>query len=137
LSLRGALCLVLLGALACAGADSRIADEQDVFDTYPPEVQERIRAGEVAVGFTEEQVLMAVGEPDRRTQVTSEDAVAEIWTWTKSVPGIGIGIGSGSYGRHGGIGTHVGVGKGATSEDELLVELVNGRVTRIEKPVED
>ena len=122
-------------ALACAGTDSRIAESEDVFDSYPEEVQQKIRAGEIAVGFSEEQVLMALGEPDRRTQVTAEDAAAEVWTWRRSVPGVGIGSGS----RRGrvGIGTGVTLGEGARSEDEMVVELVNGRVTRFEQVIED
>ena len=104
---RLALLAVLLAALACASANSRISASQDVFDGYPPEVQERIRAGEVAVGFTEEQVLMALGKPDRRTKVVADDVAAEVWTWTKSKPGFGIGIGTGSSVGNVGIGTGV------------------------------
>lgn len=124
-------------ALSCASVDSRIAKSQDVFDGYPPEVQAKIRAGEIGVGFSEEQVRMALGEPSRRTQVTSEDAVGEVWTWSRSVPGIGIGFGTGSRIGRVGMGTGISVGEGSRSEDEMVVELVNGRVTRFEKLLED
>ncbi len=137
MSKRIALLLVLLGALACASANSRISASQTVFDGYPPEVQEQIRAGEIAVGFTEEQVLMALGEPDRRVQVVADEIVAEVWTWTKSKPGFGIGIGTGSSIGNVGIGTGVTVGEGARSEDHVVVEFVNGRVRRIETAIED
>jgi hypothetical protein len=100
-------------------------------------VQQKIRAGEIAVGFSEEQVLMALGEPDHRTQVTAEDAAAEVWTWRRSVPGVAVGIGTGSRSGRVGIGTGVTVGEGARSEDEMVVELVNGRVTRFEQAIED
>ena len=137
MSKRAALLLVLLGGLACASANSRISASQEVFDGYPPEVQEQIRAGEVAVGFTEEQVLMALGKPDRRTQVVADDVAAEVWTWTTSKPGFGIGIGSGTSIGNVGIGTGVRVEEGARSEDDVVVEFVNGRVRRLETAIED
>ena len=134
---RDAILGLLLGALACASPDSRIADNQDVFDGYPPETRERIRAGEIAVGFSEEQVLMSLGEPSRRSQITGEDGAVDVWTWARSKPGIGIGIGTGSYGGRVGVGTGVTVGQGARSEDQMVVEFVNGRVKRFERAVED
>ncbi|MGH0028806.1 MAG: hypothetical protein ACQGVC_03375 [Myxococcota bacterium] len=120
-------------ALACASSpDDRIAKEQDDFDTFPPAVQEAIRAGEVKVGFTEQQVLLAVGEPDRRTEVVADDQVAHVWTWQRTSPGIGIGLGSGHYGGGVGVGGGISTGRGSRTEDVRRVELVNGVVTRIE-----
>ncbi len=132
---RDAILGLLLGALACASPDSRIAENQDVFDGYPPETRERIRAGEIAVGFSEDQVLMSLGEPSRRSQITGEDGVIDVWTWSRSKPGFGFGIGTGGYGSR--VGTSVTVGQGARSEDETIVEFVNGRVKRFERAVED
>lgn len=130
------LCLLIV--LACASSpDGRISKQQEVFDAYPPEVQEAIRAGEIAVGFTEEQVVMAVGEPDRKTLVTGEDSVAHVWTWRKSSPGIGFGFGTGSRIGGVGIGTGISTGSSGSSEDERVVEFVNGVVTRFETPVEE
>ena len=127
----GLLCLAIV--LACASSpDRRIAADPEAFDGYPPEVQQQIRDGRVAVGFTEEQVRMALGEPDRKTEVTADDQVAHVWTWRRSTPGIGIGIGGGSYGGGVGIGTGISTGTGARSEDTRRIEFVNGVVTRIE-----
>ena len=131
------LCLALLLALGCASTDKRIAAQQEVFDAYPAEVQEKIRAGEIAVGFTEEQVLMALGKPDRRTKVTADDAVADVWTWQRTSPGIGIGLGTGRSVGNVGIGTGISTGRGSRTEDERVVEFVNGVVTRFEVLVED
>lgn len=124
-------------ALACATLETRIAESQEAFDTYPPEVQEQIRAGEIAVGFTPEQVLMALGEPSRRSQVTTDDAVAEVWIWRRSVAGAGFGLRSGGY--HDGVGVQGGilVEEPSRLEDEMIVEFVNGRVSRFEKLIEE
>jgi len=61
--------LVLIAAAllaACATPDSRIADNRSAFSQYPAEIQAKIKAGQVDVGFTPEMVLMALGEPTRK-----------------------------------------------------------------------
>ena len=124
-----ALGFAALWLSACSTIDSRIKESQSLFDGYPPEVQEKIRAGDIAVGFTPEMVEMAWGEPYRKDQVTGEDFVAEVWTWSRNIPGVGIGMGSGGYyGGNVGIGTGVIVGEGARREDRAQVEFRNGRV---------
>ena len=126
---RVALGVAALWLSACQTIDSRIAASQALFDGYPPDVQEKIRAGDIAVGFTPEMVEMAWGEPYRKDQVTGEDFVAEVWTWSRNIPGVGIGMGSGGYyGGNVGIGTGVVVGEGARREDRAQVEFRNGRV---------
>ena len=125
--------LVALGAacalLACESIGSRVEANQGLFDSYPPEVQDKILAGNIDVGFTPEMVEMAWGEPYRKDQVTGEDFVAEVWTWSRSVPGVGVGMGTGGYyGGNVGIGTGVLVGEGAHREDRAQVEFRNGKV---------
>jgi hypothetical protein len=128
--LRAALIALGVAALAgCSTINSRIEASQELFDSYPPEVQEKIRAGDIAVGFTPEMVEMAWGEPYRKDQVTGEDFYAEVWTWSRNIPGVGIGMGSGGYyGGNVGIGTGVVVGEGARREDRSQVEFRNGKV---------
>ena len=130
------LLLVVL-ALGCASVDRRIQANQEAFDGYPPEVQATIRRGEVAVGFTEEQVLMALGKPDHKAKVTAEDRVATVWIWRRSVPGIGIGIGTGRRVGNVGIGTGISTGSASHSEDEHVVYFVDSRVIRFETRIDD
>ena len=65
-------CLFLLiaaGSLLVAGCstlESRISAQQAQFDTWPSEVREKIQAGRVDIGFTPEQVRVALGEPTRK-----------------------------------------------------------------------
>jgi hypothetical protein len=131
-ALRSGLVAVGVAALAlgaCSTIGSRIKQNQALFDGYPPEVQDKILAGNIEVGFTPEMVEMAWGEPYRKDQVTGEDYAAEVWTWTRSVPGVGVGLGTGGYyGGNVGIGTGVLVGDNARREDRAQVEFRNGKV---------
>ncbi len=130
--------LALLGATAialaaCSTTDSRIRRHQALFDGYPPEVQHDIRNGVIEIGYSPEMVLMALGKPDRRTEVQTGDGTAEIWTYRKNVPGFAIGMGSGGYvSSRVGVGTHVTVGEPARSEDQAVVEFWQGRVSRFQ-----
>jgi hypothetical protein len=90
------------------------------------------------VGFTPEMVEMAWGEPYRKDQVTGEDYAAEVWTWSRSVPGVGIGIGSGGYyGGNVGVGTGILVGEGARREDRAQVEFRHGKVVAFRNRMDD
>jgi hypothetical protein len=126
--------LLLAAALAaCSTIDSRIGRQQELFDSYPPNVQQNIRNGVIEVGYTPEMVVMALGEPDRKVEMQTQEGVAEVWTYRKSVPGFGVGMGSGGYVGSGvGIGTGVTVGEPARSEDRAVVEFWEGRVSRFQ-----
>jgi hypothetical protein len=116
---------------ACSTTDSRIRRHQDLFDSYPPEVQRNLRRGAIEIGYTPEMVRMALGEPDRRTQVQDLDGASEIWIYRRSVPGFAVGMGSGgTLGSRVGVGTHVTVGEPARSEERAVVEFWEGRVSR-------
>lgn len=125
--------IAAMAVLACSTTDSRIRRQQDLFDSYPPEVQQNIRNGIIEAGYTPEMVVMALGEPDRKEVAEREDGLVEVWIYSKSVPGFGIGMGSGGYVGGGvGIGTGVTVGEPARSVDRAVVEFSDGRVKRFE-----
>ena len=124
----GALCLLAL-ALGCASTpDSRIAESQDVFDAWPAEIQAKIRAGEVALGMTEEQVRMAVGEPDEKSTGIDENGETVTWAWTRSRPGVSVGLGGFGIGGSTGLGGGVGLGSGSSRELERVIEFRDGAV---------
>jgi hypothetical protein len=117
---------------ACSTTDSRIRRHQALFDSYPPEVQRNIRSGVIEVGYTPEMVLMALGKPDRRTEVQDLDGASAIWIYRRSLPGFAVGMGTGAtVGSRVGIGTHVTVGEPARSEERAVVEFWEGRVSRV------
>jgi hypothetical protein len=66
---------------ACSGPRSRIKASQGEFDAYPPAVQQKIRAAQVDVGFTNRQVAMALGQPDRVYSRKTAGAQQEVWAY--------------------------------------------------------
>lgn len=128
------LCAVA-GGLVVAGCRStpekRIAKEQAAFSGMPAEVQAKIRAGQVEVGFTATQVKLAKGEPDRIGRRTSATGQEEVWTYErrKSGLGFGLGIGGGGGGMGGGVGVSTG---GRGPEVAMRVILSGGVVTAVE-----
>lgn len=97
----------------------------------PTDVQEQIKAGEVAVGFTPLQVTLARGKPDRVGKRTSSSGQEEVWTYERRASGLGVGLGIG--GGSGGLGGGVGVSSGGRApEIELRVIFSGGVVTAVE-----
>jgi hypothetical protein len=137
MNIRLFLTLLLVGLLAgCSSVSSRIARDRDAFDRYPLDVQEKIAAGEVGVGFTPEQVRMALGDPDRVSTRTTPDGTSEVWGYRKKGPRFNVGVGVGVFGGGGStrVGTGVGVSTGGDRrEDERLrVVFDHGTVSAVE-----
>ncbi len=72
--------LVLLGG--CSTPTSRIKDHPEVFAKFSPEQQELIKKGQIALGFDQEMVKLALGSPDRvRVRMDSRGS-KEVWSYT-------------------------------------------------------
>ena len=125
--------LILIAATGCSSVDSRIKDHQAAFNAAPPVVQTKIRAGQVEVGFTPEQVTMALGTPDRSYTRTTARGTSEIWAYEDRGPAINIGFGmmSGAGGSMIGSGVAIGSG-GDRNDDKVRVIFEDGRVAAIE-----
>lgn len=129
-----------LGAMLVAGCstvDSRIAKNREAFNTWPPAVQDKVVLGQIDVGFTADQVRVALGEPDRVFSRTTADGTSQVWSYRDRGPrfGFGVGVGTGSFGRHGGTFGGVGIGSGTGYRDDEKVGVVidaSGHVTSIE-----
>jgi hypothetical protein len=131
-----ALCLASVALLAACSStpDSRIAKSQAAFADYPAAVQQKVRAGEVDVGFTPEMVRLALGEPTRQFNRQTESGTAEVWVYHKSGPRFSFGVGiGGAIGRHSsaGVGMSTSTG-GYDPEEKMRVEFRDGRVAAIE-----
>jgi hypothetical protein len=124
-----ALALLMFG---CSTVDSRVKAEQAAFDSWPADVQEKVRAGEVAMGFTPEMVQVALGEPYRRASRTTERGQADVWIYQDKSPKFSIGLGFGSARGSTGVGGGVTLGEGFRDDESMRVIFENGRVTAIE-----
>lgn len=77
--------LALLAALVFAGCstpETRIKKNPEAFNRLTPEQQQLIREGKVAIGFDQEMVKLAVGEPDRIWYRTDVNGATESWSYT-------------------------------------------------------
>jgi len=71
----------VLGA-GCATPASRIKRAPDKFAAFPPQVQENVRKGEIAIGYTRDMVFIALGAPHRVYDRTTAAGEAETWAYT-------------------------------------------------------
>jgi outer membrane protein assembly factor BamE (lipoprotein component of BamABCDE complex) len=78
---RIALPLLLAALAACGGPKARIKDNQAIYDTYPPEVQAMIKSGQIAPGFDQTQVYMALGKPEKKEMSNGQES----WLYTAAV----------------------------------------------------
>lgn len=139
MNLRTRITILLAAAslAACASSPAaRIEDHRAAYDSYPPEVRSKIAAGEIDVGFTMEQVQLALGKPDRRFTRTTESGSAEVWAYTHYTgPHLSFGIGTGFGLGSSGFGS-VGVGSSTgpdNPEDRVRVVFVDGKVDAVER----
>jgi len=137
--------LVALVISGCSTPAGRISKNQDAFDSWPVEVREKVRAGQVDLGFTPEQVLVALGKPTRTYAHKSENGEAEIWAYSgksgKWPVGLSVGLGAGrsSGGYWGGgsstggaIGISTGSYGGGAADEALRVIFEGGVVVAVE-----
>ncbi len=118
---------------ACSTPDSRIAKHRAFFDQLPAGTQQKIRAGQVEVGFTPEMVRLALGEPDRVYTRQSDQGDTEVWGYQDHGPQFSIGVGMGTGGRHSSVGGGMAVSTGGYDPDEKLrVEFRGGKVTAVD-----
>jgi hypothetical protein len=121
----------------CSTVDSRISKHRELFNTWPAAVQDKVVRGQIDIGFTADQVRVALGEPDRVFTRTTTDGTSQVWSYRDRGPrlGFGVGLGMGSWGGRGGTFGGVGVGTGGGYHDDEKVGVVfdpAGRVAAIE-----
>jgi hypothetical protein len=133
--------LLLLSVLAvslgagCSSVDSRIARNRAEYSTWPLAVQEKVAAGKIDLGFTPEQVLMALGEPDRRFTRTTSDGTSAVWSYRDRAPKVsfGLGLGIGGFNSRSAVGGGVMLGTGYQDDEQLGVVFDRtGHVSAIE-----
>lgn len=130
------LAALLAAALgACSGPASRIKKHQAEYDSYPADVQQKIRAGQVDVGFTDRQVAMALGRPDRIYARKTTDVQQEVWAYGGSYGShvsVGFGLGTGGGPGYTAGGVMVDPGPGIDHGERVRVILQSGVVVAVE-----
>jgi len=123
----------ILFVSGCSTTDSRISSHKAAFDAAPPAVQAKIREGKIDVGFTSEQVVMALGNPDRQYTRTTARGTSDIWAYADNRPRFSFGIGVAGGGGSTMVGSGVAVSTGGDRyDDRLRVIFDGGRVVAIE-----
>ncbi len=128
------LAFAALMAAGCSTLDSRISSHRSQFDAWPAGVQQKVQAGQVDIGFTQEQVQVALGDPDRTYSRTDAHGTDEVWAYRDHSPVISFGLGMASFGRSSAVGGGVGVTTGGDRyDDKLRVIFSQGRVVALER----
>jgi hypothetical protein len=128
--LLGAFLLVL--AASCATPESRVQKNQAVFNTWPADVQQKVRAGKIELGFTPAMVRVALGEPARVTTRTTGEGVAEGWIYADKSPTFSVGLGFGSARGSSAFAGGVAVGDTFRDNEAFRVIFRDGRVVATE-----
>ncbi|MBK8857016.1 MAG: hypothetical protein IPN11_04825 [Opitutaceae bacterium] len=82
--MKTALPFFLLAALllaGCSSIDSRIKEKADVFAAADPATQENLRKGTVEIGYTPDQVYIALGKADDRRERTTARGSDLTWIY--------------------------------------------------------
>jgi len=117
-----ALSMVLLIS-ACSTPNQRIEKYGPQFNSYTPAEQSLIRSGQIAVGFDEDQVRMALGKPSHIKSDTSSNGTRYIWTYNELEPDYNIFNSVGISTRGGGVGAGIGV-SGTPTRSKLRKRVV-------------
>ena len=130
---------LLIFLAGCSTPESRIQSQQAAFDSWPADVQQKVRAGHVDIGFTPAMVQVALGEPDRAYGRVTAQGESQVWVYADHGPkfSIGVGVGSSSGSYRGGSSTAVGVGMSTgndafRNDEKLRVVFMGGKVIGVE-----
>lgn len=129
--------LTLLAGAVLAGCQSaptdRISEHQAEFNSWPPDVQANVRLGQVQLGYTPDQVFVALGPPSGKSQAGYPGNYTEVWVYHKRAARFGFALGGASFGRGGGVGGGVAVNGLRLGQDtDGQVVFTNGRVTNVQ-----
>src|ERR1044071_3359251 len=80
--LRTLLLATSLGFLGgCQSVESRIRERPEVFASSDYATQDKIRQGIIEIGFTEDQVYLALGKPDQKRESRTENGRRVTWVY--------------------------------------------------------
>jgi outer membrane protein assembly factor BamE (lipoprotein component of BamABCDE complex) len=83
----------------CSTPDARIQKSPEAFDRCTQQQQELIKQGKVALGFDEEMVRLALGDPDRITLHIDASGESQVWHYVTYETDEGVPLYMGFYHR--------------------------------------
>lgn len=83
----------------CSTPQTRIDRNPQIFSTLSPTDQELIKQGKIAVGFTQDEVKLALGDPDRIYVRTDANGTNETWSYVTYETDSGVLLYRGYYHR--------------------------------------
>ena len=79
------ICLTLLGCITQdSSRESRIRRSLAIFESYPEDIQQSLRNGEVQVGFDEDMVYFAMGSPHFITKKQDGAETIRLWQYFRN-----------------------------------------------------
>lgn len=120
-SLLCALSIALISS--CSTTSQRIEENGAQFNSYSAAEKRLIRTGQIAVGFDEDQVRMALGDPSHIKSDTSSSGTRYIWEYNELKPDYNIFNSVGVSTHGGGVGAGVGIG-GTPTRSKLIKRIV-------------
>jgi outer membrane biogenesis lipoprotein LolB len=115
--------LVLFLLSGCSTPSQRIDASGAQFNRYSVVEKRLIRSGQIAVGFDEDQVRMALGEPSHIKSDTNSNGTRYIWEYHALQPDYNIFNSVSVSTRGGGVGAGIGVG-GTPTRSKLTKRIV-------------
>lgn len=129
------IALTGLWLAACASTpESRIEKSPEAFAQLTPEQQQKVRAGQIAIGFDTAATRLALGEPDKVLQRTTAGGESEVWIYQDVYSYPGTGPCYGAYFRYG-LPSYCFFGPAVVQEvkERMRVSFDAGKVVGIEK----
>ena len=73
---------LLLAVSGCATPEARIKRHAELFGSFPPEVQAKVRQGIIQLGYTRDMVFVAIGQPNHIQQRVDSSGTTLVWRYT-------------------------------------------------------
>ena len=118
------LCVLsILLICGCSTTSQRIDESGAQFNSYSAAEKQLIRSGQIAVGFDEDQVRMALGDPSHINSDSLSSGTRYIWEYHELKPDYNIFNSIGISTRGGGVGAGIGIG-GTPTRSKLTKRIV-------------
>ena len=87
LSLATAICSLLASGcgIFTPPVERRISKNQQIFDSYPLAIQEKLRKGQIEIGYEDDMVGIALGHPDRSYRRRDAEGETIIWIYLDEI----------------------------------------------------